>query len=107
MTAKSLDAAGRVLAALRSPTAGGTTQTNGQRLYDVLGRVTSETNALGGVTIYAYDTVNHLVTATYPDAGTQVTAYFADGNVKKVGGTALAGTRYALGVHLRCTIFGE
>ncbi len=95
---KSLDAAGRVLATLRSPTAGGTTQTNSQRLYDVLGRVTSETNALGGVTTYAYDTVNHLITTTYPDGGTKVTAYFADGNVKKVSGTAVAGMRYALGV---------
>jgi YD repeat-containing protein len=99
-TTNILDATGNVLVTKRIGS-DLTTITTGQTAYDLAGRVTSETNALGGVTTYAESTDGngHLVrTATAPDGGTRIETFFKDGQLKEVSGTAANPVRYEYGV---------
>ena len=69
--------------------------------YDRRGRPVAETNALGGVTTYAYATNaagERIVTTTFPDGATRVETSYRDGQLKSVGGTAVPPTCYAHGV---------
>ena len=96
-----LDPVGRTLQTIR------TGSDNSQILmhqaqYDLAGRTTSETNALGGVTSYsesADPVTGALVRTTiYPDNGTRVEAYYLDGSMKQVSGTAVHTVQYSYGV---------
>jgi RHS repeat-associated protein len=98
-TTNILDAAGRVVATKRIGW-DNSTVTLSQTLYDVLGRPTSETNALGGVTTLAYvvATTGTTTTTTDPSGGTRITTTYADGQTKSVSGTAAFPVNYAYGV---------
>jgi hypothetical protein len=66
------------------------------------GRLVVQTNALNGVTSYAESTdatTGGLIrTTTNPDGGTRIEAYFVDGTLKSVTGTAVHGKAYGYGV---------
>jgi hypothetical protein len=98
-TTNTLDALGRVLVAKRIGT-DGSTITLEQSLYDVLGRLAQQTNALGGVTTITNRIVNNrlCITNTYPDGGTRVETYYRDGRLELVTGTAVNPVRYEYGV---------
>jgi YD repeat-containing protein len=99
-TTNLLDAAGNVLATWRIGT-DLSVVTKSQTAYDLAGRVTSETNALGGVTTYVESTDGngHLVrTTTAPDGGTRIETYFKDGQLKEISGTAANPIRYDYGL---------
>ena len=71
-----------------------------QAAFDLAGRVTSETNALNGVTTYVESVNNNgqkIVTTTYPDGGTRIETYFLDGTLALQANAAYqlnaAGTR--------------
>lgn len=69
--------------------------------YDIAGRVTARTNALGGVTTYAYSvdgSGQFVKTTVFPDGGTRIDSYYADGQIAKVTGTAINPMRYEIGV---------
>ena len=70
--------------------------------YSLDGSLTTETNALGGVTTYveAFDSGNqrYTRTTTYPDGGTRIETHFLDGRLERITGTAVAGKRYEYGV---------
>src|SRR5258708_21951408 len=69
--------------------------------YDLAGRITSQTNALGGVTSYSYSTnVNGqpVTSITNADGGTRIETYLADGNLDKITGAAVQPLRYDYGV---------
>src|SRR5262249_47299574 len=71
--------------------------TNHQAKYDLAGRVTRETNALLGVTIYTNivdGSGQTIKTNTYPDGGTRIEIYYQDGSLQKVLGTAAYPVRY-------------
>jgi len=99
-TATVLDAAGRVLKTTRTGS-DSTQMVLSQAGYDLHGRVTAETNALGGITSYSettHPTTGDLIrTTTYPDGGTRIEAYYRDGTLKQVTGTAVHGVRYEYG----------
>lgn len=70
-------------------------------LYDLAGRRTSSTDALGRVTTTAEttDAAGHrVVTTTYPGGGTRVETYYQDGTLLSVTGTAVAPVKYEYGV---------
>ncbi|MCW5551781.1 MAG: RHS repeat-associated core domain-containing protein [Verrucomicrobiae bacterium] len=95
-----LDAAGRVLATVRIGS-DGSRITNSLAAYDLAGRITRATNALGGVAIYTnvFDGSGQLVTTnTAPDGGTRVEIYYRDGSLQKLLGTAAFPVRYEYGV---------
>lgn len=95
-----LDAAGRVLATVRIGS-DASRITNSLTAYDVAGRMTRATNALGGVTVYTnlFDGSGQLVmTNTAPDGGTRIEIYYQDGSLQKVLGTAAFPVRYEYGV---------
>jgi hypothetical protein len=59
--------------------------------YDLAGRITRSTNALGGVTIYTnlFDGSGQLMTTnTAPDGGTTTNYHYMDGSLQKTIGTA-------------------
>jgi RHS repeat-associated protein len=92
-----LDANGQVLETRRISSVDGTSMTLAQYQYDVLGRLTKETNALGGETAYTETMVNNKLQRTttyYPDGGTRIETYYRDGRLEKVTGTAVAPVRY-------------
>jgi len=97
-TTNVLDAAGRVLAAVRN--GGGTAMVQRQTAYDLAGEVVSETNALGGTTTYAETKVNGQTvrTTTYPDNSTRIDTSAQDGSLVEVAGTAASPLRYLYGV---------
>ncbi len=100
-TTNVLNALGRVLKTQRIGT-NGTIITLNQLQYDLLGRVISQTNALGGVTTTAYGMVNNqlCVTNTYPDGGTRIETYYRDGRLQSVTGTAVHPMQYNYGIEL-------
>jgi RHS repeat-associated protein len=93
-----LDGAGRVLITQRIGT-NGSPITLIQNQYDVLGRVTATTNALGGVTtmIYSPTNVQQCITNTYSDGGTRIELSYLDGRLESVIGSALHGVGYQYG----------
>ena len=96
-----LDAAGRVTAVVRN--GGGNSPIVQQQFqFDTAGFVTRETNALLGVTVYSdvtdFQTCQRTRTVTYPDSGTRIELYGADGSLLKVTGTAVQPVRYEYGV---------
>ncbi len=93
-----LDGAGQLLATKRIGT-DGSTITLSQSQYDMLGRVISQTNALGGVTTTAYSYTNSqvLVSTTNPDGGTSVSLYYLDGRLQSLTGTAVRPVQYQYG----------
>ncbi len=100
LTTNLLDAAGRVLKTIRIGTDSSQIVQH-QAAYDLAGKLTSETNALGGVTTYA-ETVNgtgqRVRTTTYPDLGTRIETYNRDGSLAEIGGTAAHPVRYVYDV---------
>ena len=75
----------------------------GRTLFDSAGRIVRETNALGGVTVRReeMDAQRHRVRTTiYPDGGTRIETYLADGELGEVTGTAVAPVRYVHGVEV-------
>jgi len=98
-TTNVLDGLGRVVVAKRIGTEGSVI-TLEQSLYDVLGRLTRQTNALGGVTTITNRIVNNrlCVTNAYPDGGTRVETYYRDGRLESVTGTAVNPVRYEYGI---------
>jgi RHS repeat-associated protein len=97
-TTNTLDALGRILCTRRMDT-NGNAIVQAQTLYDVLGRAVRQTNALGGITITTNRIINNRlwVTNTYPDGGTRIEAYYRDGRLERVLGTAAAPLRYVYG----------
>ena len=86
------DAAGRRLASYRQGTNGTVVQID-SAAYDLSGRLTAQTNALGAVTRMEYltDAEGQSVTVTtQPDGGTRVETYFQDGSLRSVTGTAVS-----------------
>ena len=97
-TTNILDGAGRVLVAKRIDTTGAATVLQ-QTAYDVLGRPTAQTNALGGVTYTTYsgDGSPLIVTNVYPDTGTRIETNNADGRLQSIAGTAVSPMQYVYG----------
>ena len=92
-----LDGFGQILASMRVGT-DGSVITQAQYAYDVLGRASRQTNALGGVTSVTniLDTAGgqSITTNTYPDLGTRIEFWSRDGRLLKVIGTAVHPMRY-------------
>jgi RHS repeat-associated protein len=95
-----LDAAGSVVQAARIGTDNSLMITAGSA-YDLAGELIAQTNALGGVTTYARsndpNTGGLIRTTTYPNGGTRIEAYYLDGLLKSVTGTAVHGKAYGYG----------
>jgi RHS repeat-associated protein len=93
-----LDGAGRTLVNQRIGT-DGTAITLQQSQYDLLGNLFRQTNALGGVTtITNVIAGNQLyVTNTYPDGGNRIEAYYSDGRLQSVTGSAVHPVEYVYG----------
>lgn len=93
-----LDGVGRILVSQRIGT-NGTVITQQQFLYDSLGNVIRQTNALGGVTTITNVVIDYQlhVTNTYPDGGTRVEIYYRDGRLQSVTGTAVHPMEYIYG----------
>ncbi len=101
-TTNALDAAGRLLATIRIGT-DSSTITNSGTAFDLAGRITRATNALGGVTIYTntFDGSGQTIkTNTAPGGGTRVEIYYQDGSLQKTLGTAAFPVRYEYGVEM-------
>lgn len=101
ITSNLLDAAGNVLLTKRVGT-DNSVQTLRQASYDTAGRLTSETNALNGVTSHAqtFDGSGQtVVTTTFPDNGQRVETRYQDGSVKSVTGSAAFPVFYDYGVY--------
>ena len=90
-TTNILDAAGRVLEQRRIGS-DSTVVTLAKSSFDILGRLTRQTNALTGVTSITNVIVNsrRCVTNTYPDGGTRIETYYRDGRLESVSGTAVS-----------------
>ena len=98
-TTNLLDAAGKVLKTVRVGT-DNYAQVLRQASYDTAGRLTGETNALNGVTSYAFafDGSGQTVkTTTFPDNGQRVETYYQDGSLKSVTGSAAFSVYYEHG----------
>lgn len=95
-----LDPAGQVVESYRVGTNGSMVVTS-QSAYDTAGRLIAQTNALGGVTTYVETNdpvTGGLIDATVnPDGGTSITAYYGDGTLKSITGTAVHGVYYESG----------
>jgi len=95
-----LDAAGHVLASVRV----GSDDSSvilGQSSYDLAGELIAQTNALDGVTTYSRTnapTGGTIRTSVYPNGGTRIDTYYADGSLKSVTGIAVHGKAYSYGV---------
>jgi len=98
-TSNILDAAGRTVAVVRKGTDNSLITLKSAR-YDLAGRVTFETNALGGVTAFTEGFVSGqpVKTNTYPDGGVRIETYFIDGQLEKVTGSAAHPVRYTHGI---------
>jgi RHS repeat-associated protein len=96
-----LDSAGHVLKTVRVGTDASVIVQN-QFGYDLAGRLAKETNALGGITSYAYtikaSTGERSRTVTYADGGTRTETNNADGTLQSVTGTATQPARYEYGI---------
>lgn len=62
--------------------------------YDLLGRLTSETDELGRVTTYTYSEDGLTTTETTPTGATLITRRHADGTILEVSGTGQRHVRY-------------
>jgi RHS repeat-associated protein len=93
-----VDPVGRNLVTQRIGT-DGTKVTLNQSLYDVLGRVIRQTNALSGVTVTTNVMSGNqlIVTNTYPDGGISVSTYYADGTLQSRVGSAVFPRQYIHG----------
>ncbi|MCD7797963.1 MAG: sugar-binding protein, partial [Akkermansiaceae bacterium] len=78
------DAAGRVTSAI---VYAGAMETETSASYDLLGRIISQTDALGRTTAYAYSADGLTVTATLPTGATLITARNTDGSLTHIAGT--------------------
>lgn len=99
LSSNTFDAADRILMTQRI--SGASSDTPFQAQYLTSGKVSRETNALGGVTQYVR-TINGsnqpVDTTTYPDTSTEVRTYFRDGRLDKVTGAASRPRRYVYDV---------
>lgn len=99
-TTNIFDAAGNLLGVQRKGT-NGTTEEVLSRVYDLMGRMTSETVQGRGTTIIA-ETINtnsQLVrTYTYTNGGTRIETYYRDGSLERVTGTAAIPVSFDYGV---------
>jgi len=72
-----------------------------QTAYDTAGEITAKTNALSGPTTFTLSTngtTGGLIRqATYPDGGTSINSYYADGSLKTATGTAVPPMAYVYG----------
>jgi RHS repeat-associated protein len=98
-----LDAAGQILVTKRIGAGDSAAQavTMQQYQYDILGRITRNTNTLGGISTNLYLTNGlggRLEITLYPDGGTRTNDYYLDGRLKKVSGTAVPPVQYEYGV---------
>ena len=105
-----LDASGRVLESIRVASSGSIT--NMKAGFDLAGHLVAQTNALGGPTsiVETQDgTTGGLIrTTTNPDTGTRIEAYYLDGSLKSVTGTAVQPMAYGYDTEdlggVRCTV---
>jgi RHS repeat-associated protein len=114
-TTNVLDALGRVLATVRAGTLGGSTTviTQSQSAYDILGRLVSTTNALGGVTSYGYTNFidngsadSQLITTNiYPDGGSRVEIRSRDGSLAQLLGSAVQGVSHLYDIEVDGTLY--
>ncbi|HEV2208259.1 MAG TPA: hypothetical protein VG167_05750, partial [Verrucomicrobiae bacterium] len=99
-TTSVLDAPGRTVATVRTGTDNSQIPLS-QSAYDLAGRLTAQTNALGGITTFAEShdpTTGGLIrTTTNPDGSTRIEDYYLDGTLKSVTGTAVHPTTYSSG----------
>lgn len=77
-------------------TGGGLTLTT-SKAYDVAGRMSSQTDAAGLTTNYAYANGGRTTTVTMPNGATQITDSFLDGQTKNVTGTVTIPVAYDYG----------
>ena len=98
-TSNILDAANRVISVVRKGT-DNSLITQSSVAYDQAGRVTFETNALGGVTSITegFDSGLPVKTNTYADGGVRIETSFVDGQLKTVTGNATFPSRYDHGI---------
>jgi YD repeat-containing protein len=99
-TSNWLDAAGRTVQVTRTGS-DGTSVVLSRTSFDLAGRILRQTNALGGVTTYQYDTTpegGRRVTTTYPEGGTRIEEYYRDGRLKRLVGTAVQPVAYDYGI---------
>lgn len=78
------DGEGRIT---RSTTRVGAMETTSARSYDILGRVSSETDVLGRVTTYAYSSDGLTTTRTVPGGATYISRRLPDNRVKEETGS--------------------
>jgi len=105
-----LDSLGRALATMRVGRAGTNAFVITERecLYDVLGQIIAETNALRGATLrsnFVSSAGQRIWTNTYPDGGTRVEIYNRDGRLAEVLGTAVHPVRYLYGAEQDGTLY--
>ena len=94
------DPEGRVLSTTRRGS-GSSEIVQAEHIYDLAGRLTSSTDALGRVTTTAETTDasgHRVVTTTYQGGGTRIETYYQDGSLLSVTGTAVAPVKYEYGV---------
>jgi RHS repeat-associated protein len=100
-TTSVLDAPGRTLQTIRTGSDNSQVILS-QSAYDLAGRLLSETNGLGGVTSYTEtndpSTGASIRATTNADGGTRIEAYYLDGSLKQVSGTAAHQVQYLYGV---------
>lgn len=97
---KVFDAASRVVEERRSGTNGSTIRLH-SHFYDTTGFETIQTNALGGITTTARSKMTNgfdQILTTYPDGGTNLQKFWADGRLERSLGNASAPIRYIYGV---------
>jgi len=99
LTTNVLDAAGRVLQTMRYGSNGPPIVLS-QAAYDLAGRVTSETNALNGVSSHSetFGSGGTTLSTIYADNGTRVEVFNQDGSLQSVSGTAAFPAYYTYGV---------
>src|ERR1035438_5631963 len=98
-TTNTLDALGRIVASQRIGT-DGTRVTLALSQFDLLGNLVRQTNALGGATTITNVLVDgqRYITNTYPNGGTRIEAYYRDGRLQSVTGSAVHGVQYTYDV---------
>ncbi len=96
MTSRVYDPMGRLISTTRS--AGGLSLSTATR-YDGAGRVTSETGEDGLVTNTAYASGGRIITRTRPDASTEITTRYLDGQTCSVTGTSVVARFFDYGTY--------
>ncbi|MGB0581440.1 MAG: RHS repeat-associated core domain-containing protein, partial [Limisphaerales bacterium] len=98
---RGFDAANRQLQTTRQGTDGSQILQNTSG-FDVLGRLTASTNAVGDFITYAYGfdaNGRPQTTITHPDLSTRISTSHLDGSLQSVTGTAVHGVRHEYGVN--------